>query len=242
MTTRAGHAAADTWFLNFYGEGDQCLGMPGGKCLEQSLGAVPTFPVFYGGDGDPIVDFLGVYALRFEELTPVHDGLPVPPEAFLGAVVTLRLARVTGNDDGWPLTNFDVYRMAPTAMPWSEGDNEVMKTCGLGEASYSCKSCGENMQEPWTCNEPWPESMFPFVKNDMNKVLTVEFAKTMKTEEDLALPFKGPIADWDWLLGSGMLLAPQELAETEIEVRAREYAEEAVRTFISVVHCPFKEG
>lgn len=242
IETPAGVAVADTWFLNDFLSMDtkKCLGGDG-ECLYQALGAVPSFPVFYVGSGDPEGDFLGLFAARFAGLKPMYLGQEVPPEAFVGAVVTLRMARGTGNDVGWPDTKFDVYALPGEGEPWDEGDNEVMAKCGPGDASYGCKRCDVNMSEQWLCAEDWPDT-YPF-KPGVNKKLSEVLAASTNEEEDLVLRFDGALEKWEWLIGDGLLLVPNEmnLSFGWIDVRAKEFAGGAAGPFISVLHCPFEE-
>jgi len=250
VKTLAGHATADTFFVNLVAGDNNCLGNMGvGKCPDQSLGAVPTFKVFHVGADDPAGDFAGLFAVRFGLGKPVHDGLEVPPEAFLGVEVTLRLGRGEDVELALPPMSFDIYQMPPVDvqqrpmdMPWNEGDNAVMKVCGLDEASYNCKRCDESMQEQAVCLTPWPND-FPW-QPGVGLVMTAEFAGVMAPEGDLQFLIPGVIDEWDWLFAEGLLLVPQNLdvMPKPVEVRAREYADEMARPFIKVVHCPFKEG
>lgn len=240
VRTPLGLAVADTFFLNRPGDDPDpmCFSKPG-KCANQALGQVPVFTVYYadGGDGTPVdQDGGGLFAVRFEEQTPLFEGLhEVPEDAFLGVEVTVQVARSPSNDKLWEPINFRVYRMPNAEEAWLEGDNTILGACDKGEATFRCQGCGTDPE--FTCAPGWLSGPAPYEKG-VGKELEVLLEKDPTLMGgDLVIPF---MADWEWLFDDGLLLVPGplELIKDVIEVRAREYEEGQAGPFIDVVHCP----
>lgn len=241
VTTPAGTAIADTFLVNSVDLDMKCLDDDNapGECMDQALGKVPTFQVFYTDDGSPQQEHLaGLFAARFGPPEAVYMGEEVPPGAILGVVVTVWMARAESNK---PIgtTQFRVYRMPEAELRWEEGSNTKLSPCKTGAASFRCQSCLVDPEMPGSCDVYWstPEPKLPFVRAD-EPLMKVDLKDPgMGMNGDVVIPVE---QDWEWLFADGVLLVPEVLTNQRVVVRAREYEDEMARPTISVVHCPYE--